>query len=184
MRNEPDGGAMPAASQRRHVGHGAVMVAVGTLGNRTAAEVKIRVPRIAARPAADLWGERADLVGGGQAWVGEGGYLGARQGGLFRRRLAEEGSGRPMFGAAVCPGGDRDGGLLDLGNRYRPRGQEAEHNADSAWDAAVAVLPAWTLRGPTPNSWATRCCVMPSVPSVARNSVVAVGRWCRRLRSS
>jgi hypothetical protein len=30
-----------------------------------------------------------------------------------------------------------------------------------------------TLLGPTPNSWATRCCAMPSVPSVARNSVVA-----------
>ena len=29
------------------------------------------------------------------------------------------------------------------------------------------------LRGPTPNSWATRCCAMPSAPSVARNSVVA-----------
>jgi hypothetical protein len=104
--------------------------------------VKIRVPRIAARPAANLWGERADLFGGGQAWVGEGGCLGARQGGLFRHRLAEEGSGRPRFGAAVCPDGDRDGGLLDLGNRHRPRGQEAEHNADAAGDAAIAVLPA------------------------------------------
>ena len=141
MSDEPDGGAMPAASQRRHVGHGAVMFAVGPLGNGTAAEVKIRMPRIAARPAASLWGERADLFGGSQAWVGEGGGLGARQGGLFRRRLDEEGSGRPRFGAAVCPGGDRDGGLLDLGNRHRPRGQEAEHNADSAWDAAIAVLP-------------------------------------------
>ena len=142
MSDEPDAGAMPAASQRRHVGHGAVMFAVGPLGNRTAAEVKIRVPRIAARPAADLWGERADLFGGGQAWVGEGGCLGARHGGLFRRRRDEEGSGRPRFGAAVCPGGDSDGGLLDLVNRHRARSQEAEHNVDAAGDAAIAVLPA------------------------------------------
>jgi hypothetical protein len=141
MSDEPDGGAMSAASQRCHVGHGAVMFAVGPLGNRTAAEVKIRTPRIAARPAANLWGERADLFGGSQAWVREGGCLGARQGGLFRRRLAEEGSGRPRFGAAVGPGGDSDGGLLDLGNRHRPRGEEAQHNADAAWDAAIAVLP-------------------------------------------
>src|SRR5262245_7106667 len=139
--SEPDAGATPAASPRRHVGHGAVMFAVGPLGNRTATEVKIRVPRIAARPAANLWGERADLFGGGQAWVGEGGCLGARQGELFRRRLAEEGSGRPRFGAAVCPDGDRDGSLLDLGNRHRPGGQEAEHNTDAAWDAAIATLP-------------------------------------------
>jgi hypothetical protein len=117
------------------------MVAVGPLGNRTAAEVKIRVPRIAARPAADLWGERTDLFGGSQAWVGGGGCLGARQGGLFRRRFDEKGSGRLRFGAAVCPGGNRDGGLFDLGDRHRSRGQKAEHNADSAWDAAIAVLP-------------------------------------------
>src|SRR5262249_50220232 len=146
--SEPDAGATPAASPRRHVGHGAVMFAVGPLGNGTAAEVKIRVSRIAARPAANLWGERADLFGGGQAWVGEVGYLGARQGGLFRRRLAEEGSGRPRFGAAVCPDRDRDGGLLDLGNRHRPRGQQAEYNADAAWDVVIARLPASdALRG-------------------------------------
>src|SRR5262245_66078057 len=94
----------PAASQRRHVGHGAVMFAVGPLGNRTAAEVKIRVSRIAARPAANLWGERQDLFSDSRAQVDEGGGLGARQGGLFRRRRDEEGSGRPRFGAAVCPG--------------------------------------------------------------------------------
>jgi hypothetical protein len=138
--SEPDAGPTPAASQRRHVSHGAVMFAVGPLGNRTSAEVKIREPRIAARPAANLWGERADLFGGSQAWVGESGCLGAR-GGLFRRRLDEEGSGRPRFGAAVCPGGNRDGGLFDLGDRHRSRGQKTEHNADSAWDAAIAVLP-------------------------------------------
>jgi hypothetical protein len=125
--------------RQRHVGHGAVMFAVGPLGNRTAAEVKIGVTRIAAWPAAGLWGKRADLCGGGQAWAGE---LGVRQGGLFRRRLDAEGGGRAALGAAVCAGGDRDGGLLDLGNRYRPRGQQAEHNADPAGDAAIADLPA------------------------------------------
>jgi hypothetical protein len=130
-----------ARLQRRHVRHGAVMFAVGPLGNRTAAEVKIGVTRIAAWPATGLWGECANLFGGGQAWAGEGGCFDARRGGLFRCRLDEEGGGRPRLGAAVCPGGDRDGGLLDLGNRHRPRGQEAEHNADPAWDAAVAVLP-------------------------------------------
>ena len=131
----------PAASRRRHVGHGAVMFAVGPLGNRTAAEVKIRVPRIAARPAANLWGERADLFGGGQAWVGESDCLGGRRGRLFRRRRDEEGSGRLKFGAAVCPGGDRDDGL-DLVNRHRAASQEADHKADAAGDAAIAVLPA------------------------------------------
>jgi hypothetical protein len=141
MSDAPAAGAMPAASQRRRVGHGAVMFAIGPPGHRTSAEVKIRVPRIAARPAANLWGERADLFGGSQAWVGEGGCLGVRQGGLFRRRLAEEGSGRSRFGAAVCADGDRDGSLLDLGNRHRPRGQKAEHNVDSSGDAAIAVLP-------------------------------------------
>ena len=59
MSDAPAAGAMPAASQRRRVGHGAVVFAVGPPGNRTAAEAKIRVPRIAARPAADPWGERA-----------------------------------------------------------------------------------------------------------------------------
>jgi hypothetical protein len=129
-----------AREPRWRVGYGAVCFAVGSLGNRTAAEVKIRVPRIAARPAENLWSERADLFGGG-SWIGEGGCLGARQGGLFRRRRDEVGSGRPGFSAAVCAHGDRDGSLLDLGNRHRPRSQKAEHNVDSAGDAAIAVLP-------------------------------------------
>jgi hypothetical protein len=129
-----------ARLQRRHVGHGAVMSAVRLLGNRTAAEVKIGVTRIAARPAAGLRGERADLFSGGQARAGEGGYLGAR-----RRRLDAERGGRPSLGAAVDPGGDGDrdrGGLLDLGNRHCPSGQEASQDDDSAWDAAITVAPA------------------------------------------
>jgi hypothetical protein len=72
MSDAPAANAMPAASQRRHVGHGAVSFAVGLPGNRTAAEVKIWAPRIAARPAASLRAERADLFGGAQAWAGEG----------------------------------------------------------------------------------------------------------------
>ena len=170
---------MPAASQRRHVGHGAVMFAVGPLGNRTAAEVKIRVPRIAARPAAGLWGERADLFGGGQAWVGEGGCLGGRHGGLFRRRRDEEGSGRLRFGAAVCPGGDSDGGLLDLGNRHRPAARRRSTMPTPQGTRRSPSCQRRTLRGPTPNSWATRCCAMPSASSVARNSVLATDEVAR-----
>jgi hypothetical protein len=34
-----------------------------------------------------------------------------------------------------------DGGLLDLGDRHRSRGQKMEHNADAAGDTAIAVLP-------------------------------------------
>src|SRR5262245_31397970 len=83
LSDEPDAGAMSAASPRRHVGHGVVMFAVGPLGNWIAAKVKIRVPRVATRPAASIWGERVDLFSSGQAWVGEGG----RQGGRRRRRL-------------------------------------------------------------------------------------------------
>jgi len=105
--------------------YGAVMFAIGLGNNRTAAEVKIRVPRIAVRPAASLWSERKDLFSGGGTV----------------RRFNEEGSRRRRFEAAVCPGGDKGGGLLDFGNRHRLCGQEAEHNANAAWDTAIAVLP-------------------------------------------
>jgi hypothetical protein len=131
---------LPTASRRRRVGHGAVALAIGPRDNRTAAKVEIRASRIAARPAANPRGERTDLFGGGHVWVGEGGCLDGRQGGLFRRRLAEEGSGQLGFGVAV--GLDGDGGLFDLGNRHCTRGQEADHNGNSARDAALAVLPA------------------------------------------
>jgi hypothetical protein len=42
-----------------------------------------------------------------------------------------------LWRAAVGPGGD----LLDLGNRHRPGGQQAEHNIDAMGDAALAVSP-------------------------------------------
>src|SRR5262249_18893890 len=94
--------------------------------------------RIATRPAADSWGECADLFGGGQAWVGEG----RRQRGLFRRRREEGGGRRLRFGAAVGLGGGRDGGgLLHLADRNHPSGQEAEHNGNAARQAAIAVAP-------------------------------------------
>ena len=70
------------------------------------------------------------------------------------------------------------GGLLDLGNRHRPRGQEAKHNATPQGTRRSPSCQRLTLLGPTPNSWATRCCAMPSAPSVARNSVVGADRFC------
>ena len=142
MSDEPDAGAMPAASQRRRVGHGAVVFAVGPLGNRTAAEVKIRAPRIAARPAAVTRSERDDFFGGGETWVGEGGCLGGRRGRLFRRRRDEEGSGRPRFGAAVGSGGNSAGDRSTWPIVTQPASQEAEHKVDAAGDAAIAVSPA------------------------------------------
>jgi hypothetical protein len=136
-----------------------VLVAIGSPGNWTAAESKIRVIGMAIRPAAGPFGERADLFGRGQAdtrrcglrrsffvsgpdrKVGWGGCLGACHGGRFRRWFRKERSGGLRVGAAVCPGRRRGGGLLDLGQRHRPRGQEAEHNVDPAGDAAIAALP-------------------------------------------
>ena len=133
--DEPDADAMPAASWRRHVSHGAVVFTVRPLSNWIAAEAKIRAPRIATRPAAGPWGKRDDLFSSC-------GCLGAHQDGRRRRRLGEKGRGRFRFGVAVCPGGDRDGGLFDLVNCNHPGGQKPEHNADATWDATVAMLPA------------------------------------------
>ena len=73
---------------------------------------------------AGVRGERDDLFGSGDGVsVGEGGCPGARRGGLFfRYRLDAEGSGRLFFSATVGPGGDRDGGLLNLCDCNRPSG--------------------------------------------------------------
>jgi hypothetical protein len=142
--------------------------AIWSPGNRTAAKTKIGAPRIAIWPAASLWAERDDLFGRSLAWVGrggvgeggvgegevdeggvdeggisEGGRLDVCHDGRLRHRFDEERSGRLRRSAAICPGGDSDGGsLLDLVNRHCSRSQEAEHNTDSTWDAAIAVLPA------------------------------------------
>ena len=138
MHDEPDANAMPAASPRRQIGQGAVVLAVGRRDNRSAAEMEITVPRVTERPAARPWRERAELFGSRQARVSEGGYLGARRGGLVRRRLG----GRLVFGIAVGPDGARDGDLFDLFNRHRFHGHEAAHKGDGAGDAARAILPA------------------------------------------
>jgi len=127
--------AMSTARWRYHAGHGAVLFAIRLpRGRRAAAEIKIRVPRIAGRPAAGSFGERPDFFG-------ESGCLDARWGGLLQRRLDEERSRWRRFGAAVRPGGNRDGGLLDLVNRDCLHSQEPEHNADAMRDAAVTGSP-------------------------------------------
>jgi len=141
-RQEPNANAMPATSPPRQIGQARVVFAVGPLlGNRAAAETKTGVPRVVERPAAAPLGEREDFFGGGGASVGEGGCLGAprRQGGLVRRRLGAQRSGRLSFGAAVGP---RDSSLLDLVNRHRSHGHEAAHKGDGVGDAAITMLPA------------------------------------------
>jgi hypothetical protein len=57
-----------AARLQHQVGQGAVMRAVGRCDNGSAAEVKIRVPRIAEGPVAGLGGKCDDLFGGG-SWT-------------------------------------------------------------------------------------------------------------------
>jgi hypothetical protein len=127
MRDEPDADAMPAARPRRQVGQTAMTRAVGWCDNWIVAKSEIAVLRGAKRPAAARWLKRED---------GEGGC----RGGLLRRRLDEKGSRR---GAATYRG-DRDGGggLLDLGSRYHPLGQQAQHKSSAARDAATAIPPA------------------------------------------
>ena len=108
-------------------------------GDRTAAEVKIRVRRIAARPAAasEVSAQTfSAVVGPGPAKAAALTSVATDCSGTGSTRR-ERG---PRFGAAVCPSG-KDGGLLDLGNRHRPSGQEAEHNVDATWDVAIAGLP-------------------------------------------
>ena len=72
--------------RQRLVGHGVVVFAVGPPGNRTTAEVKIRARRSRTASSRSPGASATDLFGRGETWVGEGGCLGARQGGLFRRR--------------------------------------------------------------------------------------------------
>src|SRR6516165_5532689 len=101
MRDEPDANAMPAASSQRQVGRGVVACTVGPRDDRSTTEAKIVIPRVAVRPTAGVGGERAELFGSRRARAGEGGCLGARQGGLLRRRLGAQRSGWLTFGAAV-----------------------------------------------------------------------------------
>lgn len=127
------------ASQSAAVGHGAVAVAVGPLGDRIAAEVKTGC-------LGSPYGQRQASGASAMTFsavVGPGSARVAASLGLFWRRLAEEGSGRLRFGAAVFPRRDSDGGgLLNLGNCHHPRGQQAKHDVDSRGDAAIAALPA------------------------------------------
>src|SRR5262249_44690605 len=129
---------------RRHVGQETVIFAVRLfiINNWAGTKMKIRMPRIAIRPAADSRGEREDFFGKGRAWIGERNCLGACQDGSYWRRRAEEGSERLRFGTTVGPCGGRNGSPLDLVNRNHPGGQKAKHNADAARDAAIAVPPA------------------------------------------
>ena len=57
---------LPWLSELARHGHNAVTLAIEALGNWITAKIKIRVPRIAARPAAGAGGERVDLLGGGE----------------------------------------------------------------------------------------------------------------------
>jgi len=93
-----------------------VIFAVGRRDYWTAAEAKIRVLRVAERPAAARWPKRED---------GEGG---CRDGPLRRGR-------RPRVAVVVCSGD----GPLDLFNRHRLRGQETEHDESAARGAATAI---------------------------------------------
>ena len=167
--------AMPAASQRRHVGHGAVMFAVGPLGNRTAAEVKIRVPRIAARPAANLWGERADLFGGSQAWVGVGGCLARAKADCSGTGSPRRGAGGPGLALPFVRTGIGTAACSTWATVTVPAAKRRSTMPTPQGTRRSPSCQRLTLLGPTPNSRATRCCAMPSAPSVSRNSVVATG---------
>jgi len=123
----------PGASPRRHVGRGVVALAVGRFDNWIAAEMKIRILGVPVRPVAGARAERENFLGEGDC--------------LYRRRF-DEGSRQLRFGAAICPGGDRDGDLLDLVNRRHPCDQQANHDADGGRDTAIAGSP------PPDVSWA------------------------------
>ena len=79
------------------------------------------MPGVTAGPATGIGGERADLFRGGQDRIDEGGCL--------RRRLAKK-SRRLKSGAAVHPGRNRNGGLLNLLDGNRPSSEKAKHNTN------------------------------------------------------
>jgi hypothetical protein len=91
MTDEPDAGALSAASPRRRAGQGAVVFAIRLPGSRTSAKAKTSAPRIAERPAAGVRSEPDDRLGSSEIWAGEGGNLGARRGRLLRRRARRGG---------------------------------------------------------------------------------------------
>jgi len=55
--------------------------------------------------------------------------------------LLLEGNERFVFGAAICPGGDKAGGQLDIGDRYLPRQHESDHYGNSGRGFASAAFP-------------------------------------------
>ena len=159
MSDEPDASAMPAASPRRHVGQGVVVFAVGLFGNWIAAKVKIRVPRIAIRPAAGSWGERAYFFGGGQAR--DGGERCAHRGFQPRGFRVDcwHGDMRLEFGigdrelrvwrdASARPG--RSGGLLDVPDRDFLGGQQLQQDSNLIRKRPIADSPMADA------SWGTR----------------------------
>src|SRR5262249_33289363 len=117
---------------------------VNPCGRRAAAKVKIRMSRIAMRPATGRWFECPNFCGSCQARIGEGLFrCRCRLKFRCRCRFDEERSRRPGFAAAVYPGGgDSNGSLLDLVSRHRLRGHEVEQNGGAARDAATAMPPA------------------------------------------
>ena len=109
-----------------------------SLSRWIAAEIKILMPGIAARPAAGRWFERPNFFGNRQVRIGEG---------LFRCRLDGAKSRRFGAAAAVRPGGKDGDGSLDLSNCYHFEGQQVDHNGGAARDAATATQP------PSDASW-------------------------------
>jgi hypothetical protein len=149
-------------ARRRRKSCEAVLFAIRSPGNRTAAEMKIGALGVAMRPAASLRSKRKNFFSSGRTWVDEGGiggngvggseiggggvvYLGVRHDGRLwlRRRRWLDGEGLRFDGAAVCPrrSRNREGGLLDLVDRNHPRSQKAKHDVDAVWSVAIAALP-------------------------------------------
>src|SRR5262245_48962714 len=126
----------------RHVGHNVMTRTVNPCGRRAAAKVKIRMSRIAMRPAAGRWFERPNFCGSCQARIGEGLFrCRCRLKFRCRCRLDEERSWRLGFAAAVCPSG-RGGDLVDLVGRDCLSGQQAKYDGNGSWDTTITMLPA------------------------------------------